>query len=129
RWPRNGPLAGNPAPPTSPISPDSQTVDFSFTAATLADTSGFPPDSMGAAGPTQFLVVINGRVRTFNKSTGVADGVLNTTTDNFFSSVLTPPVSNNLTSDPRVRYDRLSGRWFVIMIDVPGFAGSLPNRV
>src|SRR5947199_2453063 len=125
----SGPLAGNPAPPASPISPDSQTVGFSFTAATLADASGFPPDSMGAVGPTQFLVVINGRVRTFNKSTGAADGVLNTTTDNFFSSVMTPPISNNLTSDPRVRYDRLSGRWFVTIIDVPGLAGSLPNRV
>ncbi len=128
-WLPDGPLAGNPAPPGSPILPDSQTVGFSFTAATLADASGFPPDSMGAVGPTQFLVVINGRVRTFNKSTGGADGVLNTTTDNFFSSVMTPPISNNLTSDPRVRYDRLSGRWFVIIIDVPGFAVSLPNRV
>src|SRR5438876_9408539 len=128
RWLPSGPLAGNPAPPASPISPDSQTVGFSFTAATLADASGFPPDSMGAVGPTQFLVVINGRVRTFNKSTGAADGVLNATTDNFFSSVMTPPISDNLTSDPRVRYDRLSGRWFVTIIDVPG-AGSLPNRV
>src|SRR5712691_4890578 len=118
RWMPDGPLAGNPSPPGSPISPDSQTLGLSFTAATLADASGFPPDSMGAVGPTQFLVVINGRVRTFNKSTGGADGVLNTGTDNFFSSVMTPPISNNLTSDPRVRYDRLSGRWFVTIIDV-----------
>src|SRR5438876_8496736 len=124
----SGPLAGNPAPPASPISLESQTVGFSFTAATLADASGFPPDSMGAVGPTQFLVVINGRVRTFNKGAGGADGVLDTGTDNFFSSVMTPPISNNLTSDPRVRYDRLSGRWFATIIDVPG-AGSLPNRV
>src|SRR5439155_18621041 len=28
-----------------------------------------------------------------------------------------------------IRYDRLSGRWFVIMIDVPGQQGKLPNRV
>src|SRR5947199_4767072 len=126
----SGPLAGNPAPPASPISPDSQTVGFSFTAATLADASSFPPDSMGAVGPTQLLVVINGRVRTFNKSTGSADGVLNTGTDNFFSSVMTPPISINFTSDPRVRYHRLSGRWFVTIIDVPGAPpGSFPNRV
>src|SRR5207244_2787243 len=128
-WLPSRPLAGNPTLPGSPISADSQPVGFSFTAATLADASGFPPDSMGAAGPTQFLVVINGRVRTFNKSTGDADGVLNTTTDNFFSSVMTPPISDNLTSDPRVRYDRLSGRWFVTIIDVPGLAGNFPNRV
>jgi len=125
----SGPLAGDPAPPASPYSPRSQTVGFSFTAATLGDASGFPPDSMGAVGPAQFLVVINGRVRTFDKVTGTPDGVLNTTTDNFFSSVMTPPLANNLTSDPRVRYDRLSGRWFVTIIDVPGFSGSVPNRV
>ena len=35
----------------------------------------------------------------------------------------------NFTSDPRIRYDRLSGRWFLIMIDVPGRAGMLPNRI
>jgi len=63
-----------------------------------------------------------------NKSTGSADGVLNTGTDNSFSSVMTPPILNHLTSDPRVRYDRLSGRWFIIIIDVPGFTGGLPNR-
>src|SRR5262249_39646757 len=74
-----GPLAGNPTSPTSPILPYSQTVADSFTAATLADASGFPPDPMGAVGPSQFLMVINGRVRTFNKTTGAADGVLNTT--------------------------------------------------
>jgi hypothetical protein len=62
-----------------------------------------------------------------NKSTGSANGVLNTGTDNFFSSVMTPPILNHLTSDPRVRYDRLSGRWFIIIIDVPGFKGVCPT--
>src|SRR5262245_5074288 len=55
-WLPNGPLAEDPAPPDSPILPYSPTVGFSFTAATLADASGFPPDPMGAAGPTQFLL-------------------------------------------------------------------------
>jgi len=75
---------------------------------------------MGAVGPTQILVGVNGRIRTFNKSTGAADGVLNATMDSFFGSVR----SGISTSDPRVRYDRLAGRWFVIMINV-----STPNRV
>ena len=128
RWPSPPGVAG-PITPKSPTSGNAQTLGISFTGATLADASGFPPDSMGAAGPTQFLVVINGRVRTFNKNTGAADGVLDTTTDAFFNSVMKPPVSNNFTSDPRVRYDRLSGRWFIIMIDVPGMSGTSPNRV
>src|SRR5438445_747943 len=80
----------------------------------------FPPDSMGAAGPGQFIVAVNGRVRSFNKATGLADGVLNADTDVFFGPVLNPGATNNFTSDPRIRYDRLSGRWFIVMIDVPG---------
>ena len=84
---------------------------------------------MGAVGPTQFIVAVNGRIRSFNKTTGVADGVLNTTMDTFFGSVMTPPTNTNFTSDPHIRYDRLSGRWFVVMIDVPGGSVTLPNRV
>ena len=106
-----------------------QTTGTSFTGATLADTSSFPPDTMGAVGPTQFIVAVNGRIRTFNKTTGVADGALNASMDTFFNSVMTPPTSSNFTSDPHIRYDRLSGRWIVIMIDVPGGGGALPNRV
>src|SRR5438876_7565544 len=120
------PKAGNPG---SPITVKAQSIGITFTGATLTDASGFPPDSMGAAGPSQFLIVINGRVRTFSKLTGARDGVLNSATDTFFSSVMTPPVSNNFTSDPRVRYDRLSGRWFIVMIDVPGMLGTSPNRI
>ena len=35
----------------------------------------------------------------------------------------------NFSTDPRIRYDRLSGRWFITMIDVPGQQGTQPNRV
>lgn len=104
-----------------------QTVATTFTGATLADTGAFPPDSMGAVGPTQFLVALNGRFRTFNKATGVVDGVLNIDPDIFFASVKTPlggGVVANFTSDPRVRYDRLSGRWLIEMIDVPNNNGN-----
>ena len=61
--------------------------------------------------------------------TGTRDGVLNVDTDTFFTSVMTPPVSSNFTTDPRIRYDRLSGRWFITMIDVPGGSGTQPNRI
>ena len=67
-----------------------QTLGTSFTGATLADTGAFPPDSMGAAGPSQFVVFVNGRIRTFNKTTGVADGVIDADPDVFFSPVMTP---------------------------------------
>jgi hypothetical protein len=97
-----------------------QTLGISFTGATLSDAGAFPPDVMGAVGPTQYVVFVNGRVRTFNKTTGVADGVINADPDAFFSLVMTPPGMGEITytSDPNVRYDRLSGRWFLTIIDV-----------
>jgi hypothetical protein len=127
-----------PAPPASATTaPDApQTVSATnFTGATLADTGAFPPDSMGAIGPTQFVVFVNGRIRTFTKTTGAADGVINADPDVFFSSVMTPvsggTLNVNFTSDPQVRYDRLSGRWILTIIDVPSVSaiGDTPNRI
>lgn len=106
---------------TQPLAP--QTIGTSFTAATLSGTNptlSFPPDNMGAVGPTQFVAFENGRLVTFNKTTGIADGVLNVDPDVFFASV----IGGSSTSDPRIRYDRLSGRWILIIINV-----STPNRV
>jgi hypothetical protein len=114
-------------PPPGEINLDSlneldapQTLGISFTGATLSDAGAFPPDVMGAVGPTQYVIFVNGRVRTFNKTTGAADGVINADPDAFFSLVMTPPGVGEITftSDPNVRYDRLSGRWFLTIIDV-----------
>jgi hypothetical protein len=97
-----------------------QTISTNFTATTLCETFSLPADNMGAAGPTQYVLMVNGRMKTFNKATGTPDGVINTTTDNFFNSV-----RNGFgTTDPRIRYDRLSQKWFVVMINV-----SSPNRI
>ncbi len=105
---------GAPSAPTTSLTP--QTPGTNFTGATISDTPGFvPPDTMGAVGPTQYIVTVNGRFQSFSKTTGLADGALNVDPDVFFSSVRT-----DNTSDPRVRYDRLSGRWFITMIDVNG---------
>ena len=88
---------------------------------------------MGAVGPTQFFLFINGRLKTFNKATGVADGVINANPDAFFSSVMTPAVAANATSNPQIRYDRLTSRWILTIIDTPGTSagtlGNLPNRI
>jgi hypothetical protein len=92
-----------------------------------------PPDTQGDVGPTQFFVTLNTRFKTYAKSTGTADGVVNVAPDTFFAPAMTPlpapPNDCNFTSDPHVRYDRLSQRWFIVMIDVPGCAGSLANRI
>ena len=100
-----------------------QTVSTNFNAVTgPTETGAFPPDTMGAIGPSQFILFVNGMLRTFNKATGTADSVINVDPDVFFAPVMTPvaaPVVINFTSDPMVRYDRLSGRWFLSIIDVP----------
>jgi hypothetical protein len=120
-----------PPPTNSPggSSRSPQSTSVNFLGATLPETEfSFPPDTMGAAGPTQFIIALNGRFRSFNKATGSADGILDANSDIFFQPVLNPGLTNNFTSDPRIRFDRLSGRWFISMIDVPG-GGSLPNHI
>src|SRR6202011_4339733 len=115
----------------------SQTVGLKFDGVTgPTETGAFPPDSMGAVGPSQFFIFINGRLRTFGKATGVADGVVNADPDVFFQSVMTPlggGITVNITSDPQIRYDRLSGRWFLTIIDLPSsdsnHIGDHPNRL
>ena len=110
---RSAPASALDAPAVSPVAPPSpsapQTLGVSFLGADSADTSAFPPDTMGAAGPSQFLVGVNGRIRTFAKATGTADGVLDEDMDTFFD----PVRAGQPTAFPRVRFDRLSGRWIV----------------
>ena len=100
------PAAGGVATPAPAAS---QSLGVSFLGANLSDANTFPPDTSGAVGPTQFLVGVNGRLRTFAKANGIADGALNADTDVFFASV----ANGQPTYAPRVRYDRLSGRWFL----------------
>jgi hypothetical protein len=101
---------------------------LSFTGGTLSGGGAYPPDNMGSVGPTQYIVAINSIITSFNKTTGVADGVLNNTTDNFFASVMSS-ASGTYTSDPRIRYDRLTKRWYFLIIDVPAGGLSSANRV
>ena len=99
----------------------SQTTALSFDGANSDDTQATPPDSMGTVGPDQYIVFVNGRLRSFDK-TGAADGVLDANPDVFFASVMTPvggPVVLNFTSDPQIRYDRFTARWYLSIIDVP----------
>ncbi len=83
-------------------------VDYAFTSGII------PPDTMGAVGPTQFIVAINNRIRSFNKKTGMPDLILDATTNDFFVQER----NGNPTSDIRIRYDRFSERWFIIMVTI-----------
>ncbi len=105
---------------TPPLTPP---ATVNFLGATLNGThpiNTFPPDTMGAVGPTQYVVMANGRIVSFNKLTGTADSVLDTTSNSFFQMDRT----GCNTTTPRIRYDRLSGRWFMIMV-----TDCIPNRI
>ncbi|MGH7730443.1 MAG: T9SS type A sorting domain-containing protein [Candidatus Eiseniibacteriota bacterium] len=123
RWPPAVAGLEAAAPALDEIAAGPQTVALSFTGATLAGvnpTFTFPADAMGAVGPTQYLLFVNGRLVSFDKVTGLADGVLNAEPDVFFAGVN----DGSGTTDPRVRYDRLSGRWFLVIVST-----ATPNRV
>jgi hypothetical protein len=109
-----------------------QTNSTNWLGADLFDAKAFPPDSMGAIGPSQYIVAINGRIRTFDRK-GFPDPTLDVDTDVFFATAMTPlggSVTSNFTSDPRIRYDRITQRWYIVMIDVPNDgANFFANRV
>lgn len=110
-WPARPARTDAARPIAAPFSP--QVVGTSFPGATYAGVNPtllFPPDCMGAVGPAQFVVLVNGRLVSFDKTTGLADGVLNIRPDAFFGGGPPP-----YTTDPRIRYDRLSSRWFLMI--------------
>src|SRR5712692_777483 len=104
--PRSGQAVGTAgaAAVSEPLAP--QVAGVSFLGGQLSESGFVPPDTDAAAGPSQILMCVNGRIKVFDKAGNL--GGLNTTTVNFFSSV-----TANAVTDPHARYDRLSGRWFV----------------
>jgi hypothetical protein len=92
-----------------------QTIIQSFPGVNLNDvtalgTGGTPPDTMGAAGPNQFVEFINGAFAIYSK-TGVQQSLIS---DNTFwenAGISASTISAGLT-DTRILYDVGSGRWF-----------------
>jgi hypothetical protein len=88
-----------------------------------------PPDNCGDVGFTQVMATANTRLKVFNKpsvistavttptgtSTTTLTAVANIELNAFFAN---PALGISGISDPHVRFDRLSGRWFVVAIDV-----------
>src|SRR5437016_4082220 len=79
----------------TPLVFNAQSSGTNFLGPVYANSGFLPPDSMGAVGPSQIVVGVNGRIRTYNKS-GIVDFNLDTTMDNFFTSVR----FSSTTSDP-----------------------------
>jgi hypothetical protein len=102
-----------PPPPNLP-----QTLGTEFNGPTLSNSGYIPPDTQGAVGPTQIVLMANGRITSYTKA-GAVSGI-NTTLDVFFNSVR----GGSPVVDPQVKYDRTSGRWIAM-----GITTSSPNRI
>lgn len=104
--------------PITPLAP--QTPAFGFAAVSLIDTIGLgtsavPPDTSGAIGPNHFLEIVNGAVAIYTRG-GTRLSMINDAT--FFTVVsggVTYPRS--ACFDPRVLYDRRSGRFFACELE------------
>src|SRR4051812_36883871 len=85
--------------------------DSTFLGADL-DESGFvPPDSMGAVGPDQVVVDVNGRIKVFDKQGNLM--ALDVTDSTFWNSVR----NGSEPTDPGVEFDRLTGRWIISAVN------------
>lgn len=102
------------------LAPQTPSTTIAGPGRTSDSTSSVPPDSVGGVGPTQVLMHANGRIKVYNKLTGALGG-LDASDQTFWTSVR----NGSGVSDPRVEFDSLSGRWFVVMINV----ASTQNRI
>lgn len=89
-------------------------ITLAFDALKSSDiTQGWaPPDPMIAVGPKQVVLVVNGRIRVFDKTNGALQ--YDVDADVFFNDVR----DGSNVVDPRVVYDPLSQRWFIVGITI-----------
>lgn len=71
-----------------------------------AGQNWYPPDTCGAIGPTQYVVVVNHNFAVFNRSNGAT--LANVALGSFMPGAV---------GDPRVLFDTHSNRWIVIASD------------
>ncbi len=109
QWP---PLGLESLAAQEPQLPQIQGISFKAVGTVGGESPYIPPDTMGDVGPSQILVHVNGRIRLFGKDG--TPGTLNASDTTFWD----PVRAGQGTTDPEVRYDRLSGRWFVLSVNV-----------
>jgi hypothetical protein len=87
-------------------------VGLNFTACTLSDCGGIPPDTMGAVGEAHIVQLINSEFRVFRKSDGM---LLQSKPD--FAFWADAGLFPSFPFDPRVAYDASTQRWFALEVD------------
>jgi hypothetical protein len=88
--------------------------------------SGFiPPDTMGAIGPSHYVELINGRFARFDRTGSQQEASsLNTFWNTALAAGGGGTVQGSFSFDPRILYDRHSGRWFSTAVDSAGNTNS-----
>jgi hypothetical protein len=102
------------APPAftgkQPLPNAPQTIGASFITLGLSDTSGWiPPDTNGAVGPNHFVTTVNADVAFYTRAGAKLSQV---TLESMFAGAM---VGGGF--DPRIIYDRLSGRWMIAALE------------
>jgi len=92
-----------------------QTFGAQFDAIDYTDFGWYPPDTMGAVGPSHFMEVINGSVSIYTRAGSQLSAVTLTTFFTFNLNGTNYPRGNAF--DPRVIYDRRSSRWFASTLE------------
>lgn len=83
------------------------TIGANFEGSNAVIATGFsPPDTDGAVGPSQFVELVNGLYRVYDKSGNVLQQL---SLADFWSSAGVP---EGFAFDPRVLYDSESQRWY-----------------
>jgi len=120
------------APPSSPIltAPGApQTVGSSFIGINLNDqftafgSGSIPPDTMGAVGPDHFVEAINSSVAVYDKATGTR--LSHVSLNSFFTVTVGPTTyPRNGSFDPRICFDRRSGRYLACVLERGAVSGT-----
>lgn len=127
KWPMDN-LADNTRVDRTQRIEATQTIHSNFLGITLfGEGQAIPPDSNGDISSTQVCVIANTWVKFYNRNTvcdaaqttavtgtvPLASPAFSSDLNTFFASVAPTGIS-----DPHVRFDRLTGRWFIVAIDV-----------
>lgn len=91
------------------------TIGANFAGSNVSASGLVPPDSDGAVGPGQFVELINGVYRVYDKTGTVLQ---QSSLDDFWRSAGIADV--NFAYDPQVLYDPASQRWFAASSETPG---------
>lgn len=101
----------NPATPFFRTGLNLDVVTFSST----LRANSVPPDTNGAIGPEQYIVALNSGIRSFDRKTGLPDGVIDAVVANFFGI--------NATSDPHILYDHFAKVWYLVAMSRDAIQG------